>query len=71
MKREAKKDTTSLVSSPSSAVDARNNMIGEIENRSSFMLAVRICFFMLQLTSRIQRTLALRKFLPLNTVSFF
>lgn len=42
MKREAKKDTTtSLVSSPSSAVDARNNMIGEIANRSSFMLAVK------------------------------
>jgi len=41
MKREAKKDTsTLLVSSTSNASDARSNMIGEIENRSSFLLAV-------------------------------
>lgn len=41
MKREAKKDTSSLISSTSNASDARSNMIGEIENRSSFLLAVR------------------------------
>ncbi|TKY69415.1 CHUP1 [Spatholobus suberectus] len=42
MKREAKKDTSSLlVSSTSNASDARSNMIGEIENRSSFLLAVK------------------------------
>ncbi|XP_015895771.3 protein CHUP1, chloroplastic [Ziziphus jujuba] len=42
MKREAKKDTSSLISSPSNnASDARSNMIGEIENRSSFLLAVK------------------------------
>ncbi|KAI8539231.1 hypothetical protein RHMOL_Rhmol09G0165500 [Rhododendron molle] len=41
MKRESKKDTTSLVSSTSGAADARSNMIGEIENRSSFLLAVK------------------------------
>ncbi|CAI9756111.1 unnamed protein product [Fraxinus pennsylvanica] len=41
MKREAKKDTPSLVSSTSSPSDARSNMIGEIENRSSFLLAVK------------------------------
>lgn len=41
MKREAKKDTTSLlVSSTGNASDARSNMIGEIENRSTFLLAV-------------------------------
>lgn len=41
MKREAKKDTSSLISSSSNnASDARSNMIGEIENRSSFLLAV-------------------------------
>lgn len=41
MKREAKKDTsTLLVSTTSNASDARSNMIGEIENRSSFLLAV-------------------------------
>lgn len=40
MKREAKKDTTSLISSTTNATDARSNMIGEIENRSSFLLAV-------------------------------
>ncbi|MED6136982.1 Protein chup1, chloroplastic [Stylosanthes scabra] len=42
MKREAKKDTSSLLaSSTSNASDARSNMIGEIENRSSFLLAVK------------------------------
>ncbi|KAM7484510.1 hypothetical protein LguiA_000519 [Lonicera macranthoides] len=41
MKREAKKDTSSLTSSKSNAVEARSNMIGEIENRSTFLLAVK------------------------------
>ncbi|KAG7940739.1 hypothetical protein I3843_16G002200 [Carya illinoinensis] len=41
MKREAKKDTPSLFSSTPNASDARSNMIGEIENRSSFLLAVK------------------------------
>ncbi|KAG5240354.1 protein CHUP [Salix suchowensis] len=41
MKREAKKDTSSLISSTSNISDARSNMIGEIENRSSFLLAVK------------------------------
>ncbi|KAH9772016.1 protein CHUP1 [Citrus sinensis] len=41
MKREAKKDTSSLISSTSNASDARSNMIGEIENKSSFLLAVK------------------------------
>ncbi|CAI0458945.1 unnamed protein product [Linum tenue] len=42
MKREAKKDTTSLISSSTgNASDARSNMIGEIENRSSFLIAVK------------------------------
>ncbi|WCJ24630.1 Hydroxyproline-rich glycoprotein family protein [Euphorbia peplus] len=41
MKREAKKDTSPLISSQSSAPDARSNMIGEIENRSSFLIAVK------------------------------
>lgn len=42
MKREAKKDTSSLlVSSTGNTSDARNNMIGEIENRSTFLLAVK------------------------------
>ncbi|KAG8366558.1 hypothetical protein BUALT_Bualt17G0092300 [Buddleja alternifolia] len=40
MKREAK-STSSLVSASSNASDARSNMIGEIENRSSFLLAVK------------------------------
>jgi hypothetical protein len=41
MKREAKKDTSLLVSSTGgNASDARSNMIGEIENRSTFLLAV-------------------------------
>ncbi|RDX87601.1 Protein CHUP1, chloroplastic, partial [Mucuna pruriens] len=41
MKREAKKETSSLTSLTTSASDARSNMIGEIENRSSFLLAVK------------------------------
>lgn len=41
MKREAKKDTTSLISTSSNTSEARSNMIGEIENRSSFLLAVK------------------------------
>ncbi|XP_065880198.1 protein CHUP1, chloroplastic isoform X2 [Euphorbia lathyris] len=41
MKREAKKDTSPLISSQSNAPDVRSNMIGEIENRSSFLLAVK------------------------------
>ncbi|KAF9677303.1 hypothetical protein SADUNF_Sadunf08G0093900 [Salix dunnii] len=41
MKREAKKDTSSLIFSTSNVPDARSNMIGEIENRSSFLLAVK------------------------------
>ncbi|KAL2324866.1 hypothetical protein Fmac_023924 [Flemingia macrophylla] len=40
MKREAMKDT-SLISSTMCASDARSNMIGEIENRSSFLIAVK------------------------------
>lgn len=40
MKREAKKDTTALITTSNTA-DARSNMIGEIENRSSFLLAVK------------------------------
>lgn len=43
MKREAKKDTSSLISSTANVSDARSNMIGEIENRSTFLLAVS-CF---------------------------
>ncbi|KAL6848891.1 hypothetical protein ACP4OV_021474 [Aristida adscensionis] len=40
MKREAKKETS--LGSPSSSVsDVRSNMIGEIENRSTFLLAVK------------------------------
>ncbi|XVF03467.1 hypothetical protein REPUB_Repub04eG0263700 [Reevesia pubescens] len=41
MKRESKKDTSTLISTTSNASDARSNMIGEIENRSSFLLAVK------------------------------
>nr|CAB3460658.1 unnamed protein product [Digitaria exilis] len=40
MKREAKKET-SLGSVSSNVSDARSNMIGEIENRSAFLLAVK------------------------------
>ncbi|XP_006663710.3 protein CHUP1, chloroplastic-like [Oryza brachyantha] len=41
MKREAMKDTTSLGSTTSSVSDVRSNMVGEIENRSAFLLAVK------------------------------
>ncbi|CAN0876531.1 Protein CHUP1, chloroplastic [Linum grandiflorum] len=41
MKREAKKDTSLLISSTANASDAKSNMIGEIENRSTFLLAVK------------------------------
>ncbi|KAH7650606.1 Formin homology 2 domain (FH2 domain)-containing protein [Dioscorea alata] len=42
MKREAKKETTLLLpSSASSAADIRSSMLGEIENRSAFLLAVK------------------------------
>ncbi|KAI3778888.1 hypothetical protein L2E82_08277 [Cichorium intybus] len=41
MKREAKKDTSIISSSASNTADARSNMIGEIENRSTFLLAVK------------------------------
>ncbi|XP_010528037.1 PREDICTED: protein CHUP1, chloroplastic-like [Tarenaya hassleriana] len=42
MKREAKKDGSSLPAlGGSNASDARSNMIGEIENRSTFLLAVK------------------------------
>ncbi|XP_019177562.1 PREDICTED: protein CHUP1, chloroplastic [Ipomoea nil] len=42
MKRESKKDSSSpLISSTSNTSDARSNMIGEIANKSSFLLAVK------------------------------
>ncbi|KAL9317855.1 hypothetical protein ACSQ67_014372 [Phaseolus vulgaris] len=41
MKQEEKNETSSLFSSTTYASDARSNMIGEIENRSSFLLAVK------------------------------
>ncbi|XP_075518537.1 protein CHUP1, chloroplastic-like isoform X2 [Primulina tabacum] len=41
MKREAKKDNSSLISTTSNTSEARSNMIGEIENRSSFLMAVK------------------------------
>ncbi|KAK7268362.1 hypothetical protein RIF29_21060 [Crotalaria pallida] len=41
MRREAKKDTSSLISKTTNASDAMSNMIGELENRSSFLLAVK------------------------------
>ncbi|RHN81420.1 hypothetical protein MtrunA17_Chr1g0198861 [Medicago truncatula] len=41
MKREAKKDASLLTSSTSNAADTRSNVIAEIENRSSFLLAVK------------------------------
>lgn len=47
MKREAKKDTSSLTSSTSNATNTRNSMIGELENRSSFLLAVSVMTFLL------------------------
>ncbi|KAG6429846.1 hypothetical protein SASPL_107900 [Salvia splendens] len=40
MKREAK-NTNALISTSSNTSEARRNMIGEIENRSSFLLAVK------------------------------
>ncbi|XP_057524903.1 protein CHUP1, chloroplastic [Amaranthus tricolor] len=41
MKRESKKETTNLISTTSNTANARSNMIGEIENRSTFLLAVK------------------------------
>lgn len=41
MKREAKKEPSTLIPSSSSTSDARSNMIGEIANKSSFLLAVK------------------------------
>ncbi|XP_076923994.1 protein CHUP1, chloroplastic-like [Bidens hawaiensis] len=41
MKREAKKDTSVISTIASNTADARSNMIGEIENRSTFLLAVK------------------------------
>lgn len=41
MKRESKKDTSALITATSNTSDARSNMIGEIENRSTFLLAVK------------------------------
>ncbi|KAI3696204.1 hypothetical protein L1987_79214 [Smallanthus sonchifolius] len=41
MKREAKKDTSIISTIASNTADARSNMIGEIENRSTFLLAVK------------------------------
>lgn len=40
MKREGKKDTSSVLSTTSNVADARSNMLGEIANRSTFLLAV-------------------------------
>lgn len=41
MKREAKKEAASMASAASNVSDVRNNMIGEIENRSAFLLSVK------------------------------
>ncbi|CAN4121916.1 unnamed protein product [Withania somnifera] len=42
MKRESKKEPSSaLITANSNTSDARSNMIGEIENRSTFLLAVK------------------------------
>ncbi|GJV84228.1 protein CHUP1, chloroplastic [Tanacetum coccineum] len=41
MKREAKKDTSIISSTLANTADARSNMIGEIENRSTFLVAVK------------------------------
>ncbi|KAK9060003.1 hypothetical protein SSX86_020707 [Deinandra increscens subsp. villosa] len=41
MKREAKKDTSVISAITANTADARSNMIGEIENRSTFLLAVK------------------------------
>eukprot|EP01018_Ginkgo_biloba_P028111 Gb_27995 [translate_table: standard] len=41
MKREAKKEAATMASAAPNVADARNNMIGEIENRSAFLLSVK------------------------------
>ncbi|XP_060214910.1 protein CHUP1, chloroplastic [Lycium barbarum] len=41
MKRESKKETSALVTTTSNTSDARSNMIGEIANKSTFLLAVK------------------------------
>eukprot|EP00252_Welwitschia_mirabilis_P027977 TRINITY_DN986_c0_g1_i1.p1 TRINITY_DN986_c0_g1~~TRINITY_DN986_c0_g1_i1.p1 ORF type:complete len:1032 (+),score=248.54 TRINITY_DN986_c0_g1_i1:716-3811(+) len=41
MKREAKKEAATMVPAGSGVADARNNMIGEIANRSTFLLSVK------------------------------
>lgn len=41
MKREAKKEAATMASAASNVGDVRNNMIGEIENRSAFLLSVK------------------------------
>ncbi|WOL11699.1 protein CHUP1, chloroplastic isoform X1 [Canna indica] len=41
MKRDVKKDTAGVVSATSNVADARSNMLGEIANRSTFLLAVK------------------------------
>ncbi|KAK4493201.1 hypothetical protein RD792_017938, partial [Penstemon davidsonii] len=41
MKRESKKETSSLITTSSNTTNARSNMIGEIENRSTFLMAVK------------------------------
>jgi len=41
MKREAKKEAATMASAASNVADVRNNMIGEIENRSAFLLSVK------------------------------
>lgn len=47
MKRDAKKDGASLISSGTgNSSEARSNMIGEIENRSTFLLAVSSHFYL-------------------------
>ncbi|CAL9126498.1 unnamed protein product [Musa textilis] len=41
MKREAKKEPSTVFATASNVADARNNMLGEIANRSTFLLAVK------------------------------
>eukprot|EP00249_Psilotum_nudum_P023447 c28876_g1_i1 orf=285-3560(-) len=41
MKRETRKDTMAMGSADVNVADVRNHMIGEIENRSAFLLAVK------------------------------
>lgn len=41
MKREAKKEAATMTSAAPNVAAARNNMIGEIENRSAFLLSVK------------------------------